>query len=112
MTSVSQAWKQYFAHVREKGEDIDRPMLWSFRLSDVAAGDIPRLKAELKRKGYQVTVSATLTESVPSKICAEQIVHHTAESIAKAWEEFEAIAARYSCHLASAGYEAGDADAI
>ena len=105
MTAAAQALEQYFNDLTSRGENLDRPLLWSFFLRDVAAGDISRLKAELQKKGYRVDVSTTLTESFPSKVDARKQQRHTLESLIEAWKQFESIADRYSCSFTGVGYE-------
>ena len=111
MTTSAEALERYFSDLRSRGENLDRPLLWTFFLRDVAAGDTRRLKAELQKKGYRVQISNTLTESFPSKVDARKCEQHSVESLAKAWAHFEEIAARYSCSFTGVGYapEANDA---
>jgi hypothetical protein len=87
-------------------------MEWTFYLAEVAAGDMTRLKRELKRRGYSVRTSAYLTESVPSKVEATKAEHHTTDSIAKEWDFFESLAFRYSCSFGSVSYREPNTHAI
>jgi hypothetical protein len=105
----AEVWEDY---VRSTDANVDRPIRWTFRLFEVAAGDIARLKAELKRGGYSVTTSAYASESFVSKVAATKVEHHTADSMAEAWKFFESLASRYSCSFGGVEYKESGNDAI
>lgn len=93
METAREALEQYFDHLRVTGSpDFGKHLLCTFRLFDVPAADIERLRLEIEGNGYAVRAEAWAGGTF--RLLASKTLEQTAASVGSCYEYFAGLAQR------------------